>query len=40
MKNWQQRESFAFGNASIENAFVTRDTVKAAAAEMRARDKR
>jgi len=34
-----QRQSFAYGNAHIENELVTRDTVKRAAAEMRASDK-
>ena len=30
----RQRQSFAFGNANIENSFVTRDTVRQAAAEI------
>lgn len=30
----KQRESFAFGNANIENSFVTRDVVKRAAEEL------
>ncbi len=34
----RQRQSFAFGNANIENSFVTRDTVKRVAAEMRQSD--
>lgn len=34
----RQRESFAFGNANIENEFVTRDMVSKAAAEIRLRD--
>lgn len=34
-----QRQSFAYGNAHIENELVTRDTVRQAAAEMRGRDK-
>lgn len=34
----KQRESFAFGNANIENQYVTRDTVSKAAAEIPPRD--
>lgn len=30
----KQRESFAFGNANIENSFVTRDVVKRAVEEL------
>lgn len=30
----RQRQSFAFGNAHIENEYVTRDTIKQAAAEL------
>jgi hypothetical protein len=30
----RQRQSFAFGNAHIENEYVTRDTVMQAAAEL------
>lgn len=33
-----QRESFAFGNANIENEFVTRDMVREAASKLPLRD--
>ena len=33
---WErQRQSFAFGNANIENEHVTRDTIQRAAAELK-----
>ncbi len=34
----EQRRSFAFGNANIENANVTRETVDRAAASIQAKD--
>jgi len=34
----EQRRSFAYGNANIENENVTRETVDQAAATMRAED--
>jgi hypothetical protein len=30
----RQRQNFAFGNAHIENEFVTRETIRQAAAEL------
>lgn len=36
----RQRESFAFGNANIENQYVTRETVRQVAAEMKASGRR
>lgn len=35
----RQRQSFAFGNAHIENEFVTRETISRAAAELESGDR-
>lgn len=36
----RQRQSFAFGNAHIENELVTRETIRQAAAELRSGERK
>lgn len=36
----RQRQSFAFGNAQMENQYITRDTIRQAAAELNSGDRK
>jgi hypothetical protein len=36
----RQRQSFAFGNAHIENEFVTRETIRQAAVELQSGERK